>query len=181
MSSCSKSLLLLLVALTTAAHGFQLFQRSAPLLAARRSRSVRLQSDDGPEVTAWARSEAARRCTLYAKAASEIKPPHKGVLRRVLFYNAYAAGFTLLLVRTLMKFPLVPPAPSSLAWNSAWLVTTVVDYYGAALALCGVIVASESRRDGILWSLGCLLLGTPFCCFYVATRLLRKGTLRLSD
>ena len=36
------------------------------------------------------------------------------------------------------------------------------------------------RRDGVLWSLGCLLLGTPFCCLYVATRLLRTGTLRLS-
>lgn len=172
---------LLLIALTSVAHGFQI-GKSAPLLAARRSRTVRLQSDEDPEVTAWARSEAASsvRDVLYAKAASEIKPS-KGVRRAVLFYNVYAAGFTLLLVRTLAKFPLVPPAPSSLAWNSAWLVTTVVDYYGAALALCGVIVASESRRDGILWSLGCLLLGTPFCCFYVATRLLRKGTLRLSD
>ena len=62
---------------------------------------MRLQSDDDPEVTAWARSEAASsvRDVLYAKAASEIKPS-KGVLRRVLFYNAYAAGFTLLLVRT---------------------------------------------------------------------------------
>ena len=106
---------------------------------------------------------------------------NKPVPKAAIFYSTYAAGFTALLIRTLRAFPLVPPEPSSLAWNAAWLFTTVVDYYGAALALCGIILASEKRRVGILWSLGCLLLGTPFCCFYDTSRLLRNGTLRLAD
>ena len=72
--------------------------------------------------------------------------PRPGVGRVVGFFSGYATLFTILLVRTLSKFPLIPPSPSSLAWNSAWLVTTVVDYYGAAFALCGIIIASESRR-----------------------------------
>ena len=115
--------------------------------------------------------------TDYRPAAPTAGSPEKAII----FYRAYAAGFTVLLLRTLRAHPLVPPNPSSLAWNAAWLWTTVVDYYGAALCLVGIILASEKRRPGVLWSLGCLLLGTPFCCFYVCSRLLRTGTLRLSD
>merc|ERR1711924_206317 len=137
----------------------------------RRHTTMAAQYDDAEAVSSV--SDA-----TYLVADNQIKP--RRVRKTVLFFSAYAAGFTALLVRTLMKHPLIPPATESLAWNSAWLITTVVDYYGAALALCGIILASEPRRKGILWSLGCLLLGTPFCCFYVVTRLLRKGTLRLS-
>ena len=112
--------------------------------------------------------------------AKMIKPP-AGIRGRIWFFSLYATGFTVLLVRTLAKFPLIPPSPGSLAWNAAWLWTTIADYYGAALALCGIIVASETRRDGILWSLGVLLLGCPFACFYLISRLLRTGTLSLAQ
>ena len=118
---------------------------------------------------------------IVSRTRPVIAAANQPVPKAAIFYSTYAAGFTALLIRTLRAFPLVPPEPSSLAWNAAWLFTTVVDYYGAALALCGVILASEKRRAGILWSLGCLLLGTPFCCFYVTSRLLRSGTLRLAD
>ena len=33
---------------------------------------------------------------------------------------------------------------------------------------------------GLAWSAGCLFLGTPFCCFYVATRLWKFGSLKLT-
>ena len=121
------------------------------------------------------------RPVIVSRTRSVIAVANKPAPKAAIFYTSYAAGFTALLIRTLRAFPLVPPEPSSVAWNAAWLFTTVVDYYGAALALCGIILASEKRRVGILWSLGCLLLGTPFCCFYVTSRLLRNGTLRLAD
>lgn len=96
-------------------------------------------------------------------------------------YVAYALGFALLLLRTLKKFPLIPPSPNSLDWCRQWLWTTVADYYGAALALCGVILATERRPYNFAWAAGCLFLGTPVCCFYAAFRLLRHGTLQLAQ
>ena len=96
-------------------------------------------------------------------------------------YYMYAFGFAALLLKTLSLHPLIPPSPNSLAWCRAWLWTTVADYYGAALALCGVIIATEQRMlMKVLWSCGCLFLGTPFCCFWVAARLLKGGSLKLS-
>jgi len=144
--------------------------RRAPLLMAA--------GEDDPD-TAQARGES-NVDFAYLKAAKETKPaPGQGRVPAAAF-SLYAIGFTVLLTRTLMSFPLIPPSPNSLAWCRSWLITTVVDYYGAALALCGIIVASETNRVvGIAWSAGCLFLGTPFCCLYVATRLLRHGTLRL--
>ena len=54
-----------------------------------------------------------------------------------------------------------PDQADSAAWSFSWLVTTVFDYYGAAFCLCGVILSTEPRVQGALWSLGCLGLGTP--------------------
>lgn len=100
----------------------------------------------------------------------------------VASYALYALGFALLLVKTLKSYPLVPPSPNSLAWCRQWLWTTVADYYGAAFALCGVIIYSEQKRlVGYAWAAGCLFLGTPMCCMYVAMRLLKHGTLKLGS
>mmetsp|Transcript_43890 Transcript_43890/g.99240 ORF Transcript_43890/g.99240 Transcript_43890/m.99240 type:complete len:84 (-) Transcript_43890:462-713(-) len=53
---------------------------------------------------------------------------------------------------------------------------------GAAFCLCGIILASEKPVKGVLWSLGCCLLGTPVCCMWVISRLTRgRGSLRLID
>ena len=63
-----------------------------------------------------------------------------------------------------MRGPTPTPTPDqadSAAWSFSWLVTTVFDYYGAAFCLCGVILSTEPRAQGALWSLGCLGLGTP--------------------
>ena len=51
----------------------------------------------------------------------------------------------------------------------------VLDYYGAALPLCGIAVASEPGMSGWLWSLGFCLGGSPFCCAYVVLRLRNFG------
>ena len=73
-------------------------------------------------------------------------------------FTLYAFGFAALLVKTLRAFPLIPPSPNSLLWCRTWLFTTVADYYGAALALCAVIVATEPKMMlKISWSFGVLL------------------------
>ena len=134
---------------------------------------------EDPEVTQWARSEAAKSIVdaMYKKAAAAIGPSLKAKAV-IAGYSAYALGFFVLLVKTLMAYPLVPPSPNSLAWCRSWLFTTVVDYYGAALALVGIIMSSEPKLlVGLAWSAGCLFLGTPFCCLYVAVRLFRRGSL----
>ena len=59
-------------------------------------------------------------------------------------------------------------------------MTTIYDYYGAAFCLCSVILSSEKRVAGILWSLGCCLLGTPVCCAWVVSKLVRGGSLRIA-
>jgi hypothetical protein len=97
-------------------------------------------------------------------------------------YFLYALGFAGLLTKTLQAHPLTQAAAgvNSLLWCRAWLWTTVADYYGAALALCGVIIATEQTMAArIGWTCGCLFLGTPFCCIWVGLRLLRGGSLRL--
>lgn len=79
---------------------------------------------------------------------------------------------------TFRRHPLFPFRPSELAWCRAWLATTVADYYGAALPLCGVIVAtSPTLAEGLTWSMGVLVLGSPVACAWAARRLLMLGTL----
>lgn len=98
------------------------------------------------------------------------------------FYSILGGSFAFVLVRTLTAFPMLPFQPSSAPWCKAWLATTVFDYYGAALCLCGVILSTERQKlQGILWSLGCCLLGTPVCCLWVVQRLLRGGSLRIAS
>uniref|UniRef100_A0A7S1RVQ8 Uncharacterized protein n=1 Tax=Alexandrium catenella TaxID=2925 RepID=A0A7S1RVQ8_ALECA len=94
-------------------------------------------------------------------------------------YVLLGVAFAASLVVTLGQHPLFPFKPSSAAWSFAWLLQTIWDYYATALCLCGVIVATEGWATGGLWSLGILLLGSSFSCFYVATRLLRRGTIAL--
>lgn len=82
------------------------------------------------------------------------------------------------LIVTLRRHPLLPLRPSDLAWCRAWLAATVADYYGAALPLCGVIVAtSPTLAEGLTWSAGVLVLGSPVACGWAARRLLLRGTL----
>ena len=95
----------------------------------------------------------------------------------------FALGLTCLgsLAYTLSAQPLFPLQMDSLPWTQAWLLMTVADYYGAALCLCGFIVATEPTGSAFAWSLGCLLLGSPVCCLYMLYRLHYQRTLRLFD
>jgi hypothetical protein len=70
--------------------------------------------------------------------------------------------------------------------------TQVVDYYGVALCLCGIIVATDMksvRETGesegcgisaasIVWCLGVLILGSPVACVYMIWRI-SKGSIAL--
>jgi cation transport ATPase len=83
---------------------------------------------------------------------------------------------------TLYKFPLFPIQYNSIEWNSVWLVTTVIDYYGACFCFGGVVLSSESSwMKGIAWNLGFALLGSPICCLWVILWIYNGGTLQLLD
>jgi len=135
--------------------------------------SAASESDPKFDVKKWEKDVQAKGAAVKAAARTR-------VLAGAAFYSLIALGFTALLLRTLKSFPLIPPSPSSLLWCRSWLWTTVADYYGAALALSGIIISTDPNWRGFAWAAGCLLLGTPICCMYVASRLLRHGTLRLA-
>mmetsp|Transcript_27693 Transcript_27693/g.53842 ORF Transcript_27693/g.53842 Transcript_27693/m.53842 type:complete len:130 (+) Transcript_27693:52-441(+) len=95
------------------------------------------------------------------------------------FYAIYGLGFFILLTLVLNHYPLFPLDTDNIHWARSWLFTTVFDYYGAALCLCGIILSTEGLVVGGLWSLGCCLLGTPVCCIYMMYRIHRFRTLKL--
>ena len=68
---------------------------------------------------------------------------------------------------TLRAHPLWPLRLDDNEWVRAWLKMTVLDYYGAALALSGIALAEQGLKAGILWSVGFCLLGSPVCCAYM--------------
>jgi hypothetical protein len=66
----------------------------------------------------------------------------------------------------LYRYPLFDWAFTDLNWTQEWLIMTVIDYYGLALAMTVVVIFSEeSLVKGILWSLAFCLLGSPFALF----------------
>jgi hypothetical protein len=54
----------------------------------------------------------------------------------------------------------------------------VADFYGVALALCGIIIATEGQK-GIPWVLGVCILGSPVACAYMIFKLL-QGNIALN-
>lgn len=81
---------------------------------------------------------------------------------------------------TLYNYPLFPFQTDDLDWSVAWLMTTIIDFYGSTLCLAGIVLASESSwLSGILWTAGFCLLGSPVCCVWVILRLARQGSLRI--
>ena len=99
----------------------------------------------------------------------------------IALYASAGAGFTVILTKTLMAYPMLPFQPNDADWSYNWLITTIADYYGAALCLCGIAIASERElAHGLLWSAGFCLLGTPVCCAWVVSRLVRHGSLRMA-
>ena len=101
------------------------------------------------------------------------------------FATGFYAGLFIvtltMLCRTLANYPLFPFQMDSLDWTSAWLVTTIVDYYGACLCFCGVVLGTEENiLKGLLWAISFCLLGSPVCCLWMVLHLWRcNGTLKL--
>jgi hypothetical protein len=54
----------------------------------------------------------------------------------------------------------------------------VVDFYGVAIPLAGIMIATEGKL-GFVWALGVLLLGSAVACAYVAFKLFTKGNITL--
>ena len=77
-------------------------------------------------------------------AAAPSVPPPGGAPRWAwqAFYTVLLVGCAAAIGPTCWSFPLFPFRLDSLAWTSSWLLATVADYYGAALCLSGVILAS---------------------------------------
>ena len=92
-------------------------------------------------------------------------------------YATLTACATLALVLTLRRHPLHDAMRAKRwedkEWLRAWLKMTVLDYYGAALALSAVAVRQEGWDLGIAWSVGFLLLGAPVCGAYTVYWLAR--------
>ena len=84
---------------------------------------------------------------------------------------------------TLHHYPLFPFQTDSAEWVKTWLAATIVDYYGSTLCLCGVILSTaDSWWAGILWCVGCCLLGSPVSCAWILNQIWgQKRSLRLAD
>ena len=97
----------------------------------------------------------------------------------LLCYGILGVGCFCALTSTLVKQPLFPMQLSNVEWLRPWLLTTVIDYYGACWCLCGVIVWSEEPLPAALWCAGTSLLGSPVCCLYILSRLWVHRSLKL--
>lgn len=90
---------------------------------------------------------------------------------------AFGAAFTV----TTIKYPLAPVLLNDAAWSSAWLLTTIGDYYVQSLCLCAIIFATEDFKSALAWSCGILFLGSGFSCGYMVWRCFKYGTLQLTS
>ena len=94
----------------------------------------------------------------------------------VAFYVLLFIATLITILNTTYNYPLFPIQSGSLEWNRTWLITTVIDYYGACLCFCGVVLSTEiSWARGLAWVTGFCLLGSPVCCFWVLLWLFRGG------
>lgn len=75
----------------------------------------------------------------------------------------------------LTYFPLFAFAINDLIWTREWLYMTILDYEGAAMCLSLIAIFSEPYYLGFLWAIAFCLLGSPFCCVYIAYRLYFKS------
>ena len=79
-------------------------------------------------------------------------------------------------------YPLFPFSPEDIDWSNAWLMMTVLDYYGSTLCMCAIAFYSEANFwVALLWSTLFCLLGSPFVCTWCVWRLLSHNSLKLSS
>lgn len=97
------------------------------------------------------------------------------------FYAFISIAFTIYLIALLISKPLFPLKSDSAEWSSSWLLLAVFDYYHMAVCFVGIVIATENRIAGIIWSLLILILGAPFGCLYAAKQIGSAGTLKLRE
>lgn len=97
------------------------------------------------------------------------------------FYAFLSIAFTIYLIVLLITKPLFPFRSDSAEWSSSWLLLAVFDYYHMAACFVGIVIATENRIAGIVWSLLILLLGAPFATLYTAKQIGSAGTLQLRE
>ena len=95
----------------------------------------------------------------------------------VAVFSAMAAVLVIGMIVTTVSSPLFPFQTSNQKWLQDWLAFTVADYYGVAIPLAAIMLATEGR-NGYAWAAGTLLLGSPVACAYLAWRL-AKGSIAL--
>ena len=87
-------------------------------------------------------------------------------------YAVVGLGFACLLGLTLKNHPLFPVQSDSAEWSSAWLLTTVCDYYVLGLCISTIIWVSESSMGiALLWIFLINVLGSPWFCLYLILRI----------
>lgn len=124
---------------------------------------------------------------LHCTAATMSNADSTSVASRIVNYLSLIFYAVILLVTlstltaTFTNHLLFPLQTNDLEWSNAWLLETVIDYYGTCLCFCGVVVASEDTwRSAILWVIACLTVKSPACCLYVFLWLTKEGgSLRL--
>jgi hypothetical protein len=88
----------------------------------------------------------------------------------ISYFVVFATFIAVYLSVTLYYYPLTHGATNGLAWLRNWLIMTVINYYGAAACLVTIALLNEPIIQGIFWSLGFCLLGSPVCCVYIVYR-----------
>lgn len=112
---------------------------------------------------------------IRSSSSCSILSTKMGAAAAITLYSILGVACFYTLATTLWAQPLFPLQLDNLEWMVAWLKMTVLDYYGAAIPLCGVAISSENGYAGWLWSIGFCLGGSPFCCAYVMLRMLAHG------
>ena len=92
----------------------------------------------------------------------------------LIFYYIVGIICSSTLLKTFITYPLWDWKFDNLEWVQAWLKMTVLDYYGAAFALSGIALTENVLWEGIAWSLGFCILGSPICCAYMLYRTLKN-------
>mmetsp|Transcript_58706 Transcript_58706/g.63359 ORF Transcript_58706/g.63359 Transcript_58706/m.63359 type:complete len:139 (-) Transcript_58706:141-557(-) len=109
--------------------------------------------------------------------SSSIKRRYQGFM---LFHSVLLISLTYLIASTLYQFPLFPLQSDSLEWSVAWLVTSVVDFYGVTLCFGAIVLSSELVWwHGVAWTVGFCVLGSPICCLWILCWTYKGRTLTL--
>ena len=95
--------------------------------------------------------------------------------KRVILQTVFAAlglAFTWRLYNTCQIYPLFPFQPKSAEWSYEWLMTTCGDFWTLSACLSLIVFSTEEHwLTGIIWVCLINLLGSPFACLWVITKL----------